>query len=181
MRIITGIRKGMKISAPDGLTTRPTESRIKESLFNILWDVSGSVVLDMFAGSGSIGLEFLSRGAEKVYFIEKEISVLKVLEKNIENFKTDDAIILKGDFQKFLKEFSKNNITFDYIYIDPPYNAVQLYETALKFIYEYELINKNGTIILETSENVNFKNLEKFEIKDIRKYRSTVLYFAGRK
>ena len=181
MRIITGIRKGMNLETVDGINTRPTESRIKESLFNILGDVSDSRVLDLFAGSGAIGLEFLSRGANIVSFIENNPDSLKALKKNIDKFKTENAIVINKDYKAALTELSEKSILFDYIYVDPPYDKLEYYEYALEFIFKNNLLEDKGLLIIEAKEGIIINNLSYYDNIDTRTYRSTIIYFLRRK
>lgn len=174
MRIITGKRRGLKLNSIEGLETRPTESRIKESIFNILGNVSDSIVLDLFSGTGNIGLEFLSRGAKEVYLVDSSKKAIDVISSNVKKVNLDGAIVLKSDYYEALKKFS--NIHFDYIYIDPPYKSIEIYENALKFICDSNNF-KNALIIVEADKSLMINNLEKFKIIDKRLYRSTIIYF----
>ena len=120
MRIISGTAKGTKLYTLEGLETRPTLDRVKESLFNIIYDKAiDSTVLDLFSGSGAIGLEFASRGAKKVYLCDKSKDACKIIEKNIEKTHLEEKVkLLNMDFIKAIKEIK--NIKFDIVYLDPP-------------------------------------------------------------
>lgn len=124
MRIITGSARGTKLRAPKGTNTRPTADRIKESLFNILRaEVQGKTVLDVFAGSGSLGLEALSRGAENAVFIDKDADSIKIIGDNARHTHlADKADIRRGDAFTLLRKLSGENRLFDVIFCDPPYH-----------------------------------------------------------
>ncbi len=144
MRIISGIYGSRRISAPkDNSPVRPTTDRARESLMNILLnktEIKGKTIIDLFCGTGSVGLEFLSRGAERCYFIDKNV---KLAEQNIKSLNAEDiAFIIKSDAETFMKEVS--NIKYDIIFADPPYgykNYNRLIDLARKsnsyFILEH--------------------------------------------
>lgn len=180
MRVITGKRKGLRLRSPEGDNTRPTESRIKESLFNILGNVSDSVVCDLFAGSGGIGIEFLSRDAKEVYFVENNDLALKVLKNNLDKVNLTNYKIIPKDYKKAIKSLSEKNIRFDYVYIDPPYDRKDIYNKSLELLSEISVF-ENSLIIVESDKDTNIENLKYYEIIDERKYRSTILYFLRRK
>lgn len=180
MRIITGKRKGLKLNAPKGTDTRPTESRIKESLFNILGNVSNSNVLDLFSGSGSIGLEFLSRGADKVVFVDNSKKSIECIKKNLKKAKLPGGKVLFSNYKKAIDNLENKDINFDYVYIDPPYNKKEIYEDALHIISKSPLF-VNSLIIVESTKDMDLENISLFKIIDQRQYRSTILYFLRRK
>lgn len=179
MRIITGKVKGLKLKAPSGFSTRPTSDRVKESVFNVL---NGMVdfsevesVLDVFAGTGSLGLETLSRGASSATFID--FATTEIIAENIRRAKFENvATILRGDFTKMLRKISRQQKTFDLIFIDPPYKE-NLAETALELIGEFELLNSDGLIIVEygADEILDTKNFE--SIRKINYGRTTAVEF----
>ena len=179
MRIITGKVKGLKLKAPSGFSTRPTSDRVKESVFNVL---NGMVdfsevesVLDVFAGTGSLGLEALSRGASSATFID--FATTEIIAENIRRAKFENvATILRGDFTKMLRKISRQQKTFDLIFIDPPYKE-NLAETALELIGEFELLNSDGLIIVEygADEILDTKNFE--SIRKINYGRTTAVEF----
>ena len=174
MRIITGKRKGLKLNSNKNFDTRPTEDRIKESIFNILGNVSESLVLDLFAGTGNIALEFLSRGAKEVYLVDNNKEAINVIKKNVEKVNLPGCNIIKADYIQALRDLS--NIEFNYIYVDPPYQEKNIYEATLKNISNIKSF-KNALVIVEADKNMNLDNLSLFKILDQRTYRSTVIYF----
>ncbi len=169
MKVISGTLKGRNIFGYDIDGTRPTMDRVKESVFASIQDsIKGSVVLDLFSGSGQLGIEALSNGASKCYFIDNNKEVIKVLEKNISNLNIGNkSIILNYDYKKSLHYFHDNNITFDLIFIDPPYDY-NVYEKIMNKIDEYNLLNDNGIIIIEYSKYElldSYGNLKLFKEK----------------
>lgn len=180
MRVISGTRKGHRLKAPKGKKVRPTEDRIKESLFNILGNINeNSIVLDAFAGSGSIGIEFLSRGAKITYFVDDFYDSISIIKKNLEHTKLiDKARIIKSDIFPLLKKFNKDSVLFDYIYLDPPFNQEELAPKLLKEIHKEGLLSNKGLIIVEHGKKtIMDDNILDFEKIDSRKYGSKSLTF----
>lgn len=179
MRVISGKYKGKNILGYDIEGTRPTQDRIKESLFGIIQnDLYDSVCLDLFAGSGNLGIEALSNGASKVYFVDNNKKCIEVLNKNLNNVREEFSVI-SMDYDSALNEFTNNKIKFDIIFLDPPYNLNCL-DYIVKKIITNDLLNSNGIVVCEYEHN-NFSNdyeglsLEKekkYGYKNIRIYRS---------
>lgn len=152
MRVISGIYKGKKLEGFDIDGTRPTKDRVKESVFGSIQNkIRGSVVLDLFAGSGSIGIEALSNGASTCYFVENGNSILKILNNNLNS--VENSIVINKDYLEALNCFKDNDIQFDVIYIDPPYH-LGLMNKSIKYIIDNELLNSGGLIICEYEEEV---------------------------
>lgn len=151
IKIIAGKNKGFILKTKDGLTTRPTLNRIKENVFNILRElVPGSFFLDLFAGSGGIGLEAISRGAKGAVLVEKDREAYKVILQNMEKTKTKDILkVFNLDFKKYLQTAKEK---FNLIYIDPPYD-LDLYEKTLDLIGKYSLLLQEGRIVVESNKD----------------------------
>lgn len=152
MKIISGTLKGRNIEGYNIEGTRPTMDRVKESLFGMIQDyIKDSTVLDLFAGSGNLGVEAISNGAKIAYFIDNNPEVIKVLNKNIANLdiKSKSRVIL-SDWKKTLNTFAAQNIKFDLIFIDPPY-AYDVYEKILNKVSTLNLLSDDGLIIMEHS------------------------------
>jgi len=147
MRIIAGEYKGRKLDSPIGDAVRPTADKVKEAIFNLLMnDTWDCVFVDLFAGTGSLGLEALSRGAKRCYFCDNSRESLKLIKNNISKCGAlDKSIILAGDFQKALSQIREQ---VQVILLDPPYKA-GFYETCLEEIDRLDLLDKNGIIIAE--------------------------------
>ena len=179
MRIISGSARGTKLFTLNGTNTRPTLDRVKESVFNIIQNkIEDAIVLDLFAGSGAIGLEFLSRGAQKVVLCDNSKDAMAVIKRNIEKTHMDKKVqTVNADFNTCLEKVK--NQKFDIIYIDPPYETSYISE-ALKKIVEYGMTQKENTIIIETDDEIRIlKEIENIKIKivDKRKYgRATIIF-----
>lgn len=149
MRIISGKYKGKKLKGFNIEGTRPTMDRVKESLFGMIQNhIPKSTVLDLFAGSGALGLEAISNGALKCYLIDNNPEAIKTISENAQNM-TEEIIVKKTDYKKFLKE---TNETFDIIFLDPPYKEKQL-NKALEIIESRNLLNDNGIVVCEYEKN----------------------------
>lgn len=178
MRIISGTARGTKLVTLEGENTRPTLDRVKESLFNIIQNkIQDSIFLDVFSGSGSIGLEAVSRGARKSILCDNSKEAIKIIEKNIEKTHLKDKVELYNtDYENLLRNKIKEKI--DIIYIDPPYDSNYAKKT-IEIIIKEKIINENTLIILETDkkETVNMLNEFDIEIIDERKYGRAILVF----
>lgn len=152
MKIISGTLKGRNIEGYNIEGTRPTMDRVKESLFGMIQDyIKDSTVLDLFAGSGNLGVEAISNGAKIAYFIDNNPEVIKVLNKNIANLDIQSkSRVILSDWKKALNTFATQNIKFDLIFIDPPY-AYDVYEKILNKVSTLNLLSDNGLIIMEHS------------------------------
>jgi 16S rRNA (guanine966-N2)-methyltransferase len=120
MRIVAGRHGGRRISAPPGSGTRPTSDRVREALFSVLGDVSGLTVLDLFAGSGALGLEALSRGAARATFVERDPAAVRVLQTNLDAL-GEEADVRRTDARAFLRNASGTGEPYDLLFLDPPY------------------------------------------------------------
>ena len=151
MKIISGIYKGRNLSGFDIDGTRPTMDRVKESLFAMIQDnIKESIVLDLFSGSGNLGIESLSEGASKAYLVDKNSKACKIMRENITKIGIENAGILNMDYKKALMYFKDNNIVFDVIFLDPPYNT-DLIDKSISLISDYNLLNDEGIIICESN------------------------------
>lgn len=185
MRIISGTMRGTKLFTLEGENTRPTLDRVKEALFSkINYDLQDAVVLDLFAGSGALALESLSRGARQVVLCDSSRDAVKIIKQNIEKTRTNDkTLLLTCDYKKALEELKNKKIKFDIVFLDPPY-LTDYAEVAAKIIIENDLLNEDGLIVLETdNEKKVIDNLDTniLEIKDIKKYGRVFLLFLNRK
>ena len=183
MRIITGLARGKRLQTPSGLHTRPTTDRVKESLFNIIQTrIPDCVFLDLFSGSGAIGLEAASRGAKKVIICDKSKDAFHIIKKNIEKTHMEEQTeCYHLSYEKLLE--TKINEKLDIIYIDPPYKTGLIYE-SLKIILSKELLNDDSLIIIETDEEERIiEKIKKIEldIVDQRKYGRAHLIFLKNK
>ena len=156
MRIIAGKYRSRKLKEGNSKMIRPTMDRIKESIFSSLGSkVVGSLFVDLFAGTGSIGLEAISRGCLKSYFIDNNKEAIKVIKENIELLKIKNYELFFQDYKRFLQ--MKKGAQFDFFYIDPPYKMSQLYDDAINLIVENKLLKNFGLIIIEKPIELELK------------------------
>jgi len=150
LRVIAGELKGRKLSSIDTDLIRPTSDKVKEALFSILGDlVIDCNFLDLFAGSGSVGIEAYSRGAKEVVFVDSHLSSIKILKKNLEKVGIlNDTEVIHDDFAAAIEILSRRGRKFDIIFIDPPYGQGLSIEAARKII-KNNLLSKSGVIIIE--------------------------------
>ena len=158
MRIITGKARGVRLDTLDGLDTRPTSERTKEAVFSMLqFEIEGRVTLDLFAGSGQMGLEALSRGAKSAYLIDSGKRAFDVIKKNIQKTHLEGANVFCTDSISFLKRYDGVE-KFDIVFLDPPY-ATGLINDALSLLLEKNLIKETSYIVCE-SNRFDFMNEE---------------------
>ena len=179
MRIISGKARGTKLYTLDGQNTRPTLDRVKESLFNIIQnELKDKIFLDLFSGSGAIGLEAVSRGARKAILCDNSKKASEIIKKNIEKTHLEEFVELYNEpYEKVISYKVMEKV--DIIYIDPPYETNLVYE-SVKLILEKELIKDESLIIIETDQEERvLESLKKLNIKivDKRKYGRAYLIF----
>ena len=147
MRVITGKARGVTLKTPEGLQTRPTTDRVKEALFSIInFDIPGAKVLDLFGGTGQLGIEALSRGAKRAVFVDHQQKACELIKENLRRTKfTQQASVVRGDYLEYLKRTREK---FDIILLDPPYAEIFL-ENALNCIAEIDILRDNGIIVTE--------------------------------
>ena len=185
MRIISGLYKGKKILEPKDKQTRPLKDLTKESIFNIInhsnkfkINVSNAIVLDLFSGVGSFGLECLSRGVNEVIFVENYLGVLPILKKNLGNLKTiENYSIIEEDIfnENFLSNLKKS---FDIIFLDPPYKIKNI-SKLLNKIQIFKLLNNNGIIILHRHKDEEENFAINFKIVENKKYGISKIMFIS--
>lgn len=147
MRVITGKAKGVALKTPEGMLTRPTAERVKEALFSVIqFDLPGATVLDLFGGTGQMGIEALSRGAKRAVFVDQQAKACELIRENLRRVKMErEGQVIRSDYLEYLKRCRE---TFDIIILDPPYAEVFL-ENALKCITEIDILRSGGIIVTE--------------------------------
>lgn len=147
MRVISGKARGVQLKTPEGMTTRPTADRVKEALFSIIqFELPGAEVLDLFGGTGQLGIEALSRGAKRAVFVDAQDSACKIIRENLRRTKLEgQGSVVRGDYLDYLNRCRDK---FNMIFLDPPYAEVFL-ENALKRIMEVDILHSNGIIVTE--------------------------------
>lgn len=182
MRIISGSARGLKLVTLEGTETRPTLDRVKEPLFSIIQaQIKDARVLDLFAGSGALGLEALSRGAQNAVFTDISKRAVEVINQNIKKMKFEEkSVVLNQSYEKTLKDLASESKEFDLIFLDPPY-ASGLLENAIQEIISYNLLSKEGIIVVETDMESELQKVQNIglHIKDIRKYGRVILLMLG--
>lgn len=191
MRIISGKFKGKKLDFVSNENTRPTGDMVREAFFTkVQFGIPNSIFLDLFSGSGSLGLEALSREAKEVYFIEKDRKNIETIKKNLKNLYGEDfqkaineqdqkVFLIHSDFITFLKSIKLDNDKFfDFVYIDPPYKS-NYYDISLKMLKEQNLITNESLVICEHDAKKSFiKNtLPDYEFVSQKKYGSKMLSY----
>ena len=191
MRVISGRARGTKLKTIESMSTRPTLDRVKESLFNILQnDITEKNVLDLFAGSGALGIEALSRGANKAYFSDSNPEAVKVIKENLTKTRLIDySKVYNMSYEKAITKMSNENVKIDIVFIDPPYR-LGIAANSIKLIIQNDLLNENAIIVVETDEkerdikeilelkNLN-KELQKIEIRFKKIWKSKFDIFEG--
>lgn len=177
MKVITGFLKGRNITGYNIEGTRPTMDRVKESVFSMInGHLNNVTVLDLFAGSGNYGIEAISEGAKVVYFNDKNKECTKIIKKNIDNFNINDkSIILNMDYWKCLNYCSVNNITFDLVFLDPPYKE-HIIEPIIMFLIKNNMLNKNAYLIAEFEGDKLKSNYHNLILKKMRNYGKKEIY-----
>ncbi|MBF7017386.1 16S rRNA (guanine(966)-N(2))-methyltransferase RsmD [Staphylococcus durrellii] len=161
MRVISGIHKSKPLESMEGRNTRPTMDKVKEGIFNSLHEISG-IGLDLFAGSGALGIEALSRGMEKMIFVDQNFKAVQVIKGNLKSLDImDKAEVYKNNADRALKALNKREIQFDVIFLDPPYEK-GLIDEALVGIDKFDLLKENGIIVCEFNhkEDIDYTAFE---------------------
>jgi 16S rRNA (guanine966-N2)-methyltransferase len=153
VRIVAGSRKGHKIAAPKGVVTRPTGDRVREAVFDIVGPVGEARVLDVFAGSGVMGLEALSRGASRTVFVENDRGACRVIQQNLENLRLTGAVVLCQDAVRALREEKARGHRYDLILVDAPYEEWDRFAKSLAELLP-ALIEDDGLAVVETAAKV---------------------------
>ena len=186
MRIISGNFRGKKLFLPNDKLTRPLKDVVKESIFNLILHskkfnlvIENSLILDLFSGSGSFGIECISRGAKKVIFFENYPEAIKILEKNLNLLKNIDGFeIYKQDFFNFFLSNRELNAKFDIIFIDPPYKEKKINE-IIEIILEKKILSQNGILIIHRHKKDNIKLTNKLRIIEDRTYGVSKILFGN--
>lgn len=171
MRVISGYLKGRKLEGYMVETTRPTMDRVKESMFaSIQNDLDDAVVLDLFCGTGSLGIEAISMGANKSYFVDNNKNIIKYLNKNINDLSiSDKCIVIEKDYKVALSYFKNNNIRFNIILVDAPYN-MEVMEEVINLVNKYDLLLDSGLLVLEYSFDKLEEKYNNLELIKHKKY-----------
>lgn len=185
MRVIAGSARSLPLKTPPGLEVRPTTDKIKETLFNMLqWEIPGSVFLDLFSGSGGIGIEALSRGAEKAYFVDKSPKAISCIQQNLAFTKLGEhAIVLKQEVCIALDTIRKreSGTIMDFVFLDPPYDC-GLERDVLAVLKHMPYVGESTTVIVEASADTDFTYVTEtgFSIMKEKRYKTNKHIFLRR-
>lgn len=175
MRVISGKYRSRQLKVPKTNLTRPTTDRNKENMFNIIsvYNKPG-VVLDLFGGSGGLGIEALSRGYEQLYVVDKQYEAFNTIKANIELLKLDNAHAYKLDYKKALAKFLEMNLKFDLVILDPPYGK-GLVDDILKYLNDNNMLVNEAIIVVEELKEVEFEKIENISLIKRKDYGITAL------
>lgn len=183
MRVIAGSAKRIQLRTIEGLDTRPTQDRIKETLFNMIqYDLYDTIFIDLFSGSGGIGIEALSRGARKSIFVEQNPTAMQCIKENLKTVKfTDSAEVIQSDVLSALHRLEGREVA-DFIFMDPPYNQL-LEKQALEYLMNSTIINEDTIIIVEASKETECDYIEGlgYNISKIKEYKTNKHIFIEKK
>lgn len=179
MRVVAGEYGGRRLKAVPGMKTRPTTDKVKEAMFNIIGPyLEGGQVLDLFAGSGGLSIEAVSRGADHATLVDRQYQAIKTIHENLSVTKEEDKFtVLKGDAYKMLNKLAKQEQGFDYVFLDPPYKKQQILE-LMEQLKKLGLLNTDALIICETDQVADLpEELADFELIKKADYGITELTF----
>ena len=180
MRVIAGAARRTPLTAPRGMNTRPTSDRAKESLFNIIGSrIIGKQFLELFAGSGAIGIEALSRGAAKAVFVDNASEAVESIKSNLSKAKLGNAEICKLDAEDAIEAFACEGRRFDFVFLDPPYES-QLLEQTLQHLADADILAAGGFIVAETNAGFSPVLPQPLILEDTRTYGRTRFMFLSK-
>lgn len=175
MNVVAGSVRGFKLVTPKGNNTRPTSNRIKETLFNIIqWDVQRCRFLDLFSGSGGIGIEALSRGADMAVFVEKDREAVACIKENIKHTKMQEkSQVMAMDVMQALRSLNNRGQAFDIIFMDPPYRK-DIEGSIVPYLLQSDLVKEGTLIIVETALDTDVSYMDEYscDIEKIKEYKS---------
>lgn len=181
MRVISGFLKNRRLLSAHQLNIRPATDRVKETIFNVLqtrFDMNGAIILDLFAGTGSLGIEAISRGAEKAIFVDNSFKTCQIIKQNIKNLSIQrQCEVINTDAFKFINQCQEK---FDLIFADPPYTYENTINIPLE-IFSKKLLNKEGILIIEHTNKTTFNNLNLYNILVQKKFGNTIVTFFKNK
>ena len=166
MRVIAGKFKSRQLKSVDSKLTRPTTDKNKENLFNIIGPFfNGGVCLDLFGGSGGLGIEAISRGMDELYSVDKQYKAFATIKENIQTLKIQDvAHVYKMDYQKALQQFANENIQFDLVFLDPPY-GLKISQKILDFLVKNCMLKQGCLLVIEDLNEEVIEIKEPFVLK----------------
>ena len=179
MRVVAGNYGGRRLKAVPGMKTRPTTDKVKEALFNIIGPYfDGGYALDLFAGSGGLSIEAVSRGMSHAYLVDRQYQAIQTIKENIAITKEPEKFsVYKADAHKILAKFSEQNLLFDYVFLDPPYKQQKILATLAQLV-DKQLLAKDALIVCETDQEASLpEQLANFTLVKQAKYGISILTF----
>ncbi|AUM62915.1 16S rRNA (guanine(966)-N(2))-methyltransferase RsmD [Spiroplasma monobiae] len=179
MRVISGRFRGRKLVTLEGMNTRPTITRVKEDMFNVLnnyFVFENKVCLDLFGGSGALSLEALSRGIGFAYVNDHHKPALEVIKENFRGLGKDEYELFNLDYKRMLDYLSNSNKKVDLIFFDPPFAKVEYYYEFFKYIYEKELLNNYGILIMESEMQLDMSEIAFLNVLKYKDFKNKHLY-----
>lgn len=175
MRVISGKYKRMELKGFNIDGIRPTMDKVKEAIFGMIQGyVDDSICLDLFAGTGSLGIEALSNGAKHVYFNDEMKDAINVIKTNIDKISDKNSTIIHSDYTSSIKKFSENSIKFDIIFLDPPYGKIKI-KTVIDKIIKFDILNDDGIIVCEYEDETLDEEYDYLKLIKYRKYGKTYI------
>lgn len=176
MRVIAGIYGKRQLKVPKTDSTRPTTDKNKENLFNMIGPYfDGGMVLDLFAGSGGLGIEALSRGCDYLYSVDRQYEAYKTIKENISNLQIKNAKILKMDYRKALALLHDDHLVFDYVFLDPPYGKVPI-DDIFAYLVGNKMLNDQAIIVVEELRDAVFAPLDHLHLIKKKEYGITAFH-----
>lgn len=176
MRVIAGIHKSRNLKTIQSSSTRPTTDRNKENMFNIIGPFfEGGSVLDLFGGSGGLGIEAISRGCHSLVTVDSNYQAVQIIKENFMNLKLENCIVYKGDYKQYINQFSLNSLKFDFVFLDPPYGK-GFANSALQRIIEGNLLNDQACVVVEEDKNEEIIEIEQLVLYKTVQYGITSLH-----
>lgn len=170
MRVISGKFKGRVLKGYDIEGTRPTMDRVKESLFASIYNyLEDAIVLDLFAGSGNLGIEAISNGANRAYFVDCNKKCISAIKDNLSMLDIDDCNVILSDYRRAIDSFGEQNIRFDIIFVDPPYKD-NIKNEILNLILNKDILSDNGIVVFEYQSDEELSSADKFFLLKNKKY-----------
>ena len=171
MKIISGKYKGKKLKGYEAFNIRPTMDRVKESVFAMIQEyIKNSIVLDLYAGTGNLGIEAMSNGSKEAYFVDNNKNSIDIIKSNIKSLNVDNTIIINDSAKNALNTFIKEKKVFDIIFLDPPYNTNLLDESLIIINDNINLLSSTSLIICETEKQIDYTKYNNFYVYKTRQY-----------
>ncbi|AGM24887.1 16S rRNA (guanine(966)-N(2))-methyltransferase RsmD [Spiroplasma chrysopicola] len=178
MQVISGKYRGYRLRTLPGMNTRPMTARVKEDMFNILnnyFIFDNKIGLDIFAGSGQLGIEGLSRGLQYCYFNDVHLGAINVIKTNLTNLKIENAHLFQQDYKLLLNSFLTQKLTIDILFLDPPFIQINYYYDIISIILKNNILNPNGIIVCEANQPLDFEQFD-LNLLKLKQYQNKYLY-----